>query len=161
MGQHLPMHSRPLPCSTTICPTKRASSHFPLEIQRSRSRCPSVPFWNSPAMSGKGQSLKEAGNLMVSLRADVLDEYSRHCHRAKVVRLVRDLGREADFAWSREVQNHVDRLDAGKRWSNKTKNGRKHSNQNDWKHRPADARASRTTSSKRLFPIRSCNICRP
>lgn len=76
---------------------------------------------------GKGQSLEEASNLMVSLRnlrADVLDEFLSHCHRVKVVRLVRDLGREADFAWARGLQKHVDRLGTGKRWSNQTKNGR-------------------------------------
>lgn len=76
---------------------------------------------------GKGQSLEEAINLMVSLRnlrADVLDEFLSHCHRVKVVRLVRDLGREADFAWARGLQKHVDRLGAGTRWSNQTKNGR-------------------------------------
>jgi hypothetical protein len=76
---------------------------------------------------GKGQSLEEARNLMVglrNLRADVLDEFLRHCHRVKVVRLVRDLGVEADFSWARKIQKHVDRLSAGKRWSNQTKNGR-------------------------------------
>ncbi|MBB5405775.1 hypothetical protein QFZ89_004111 [Paraburkholderia youngii] len=76
---------------------------------------------------GKGQSFEEASNLMVSLhnlRADVLDEFLSHCHRVKVVRLVRDLGREADFAWARGLQKHVDRLGTGKRWSNQTKNGR-------------------------------------
>ncbi|WP_175773250.1 type IV toxin-antitoxin system AbiEi family antitoxin domain-containing protein [Paraburkholderia phenazinium] len=76
---------------------------------------------------GKGQSLEEARNLMMglrNLRADVLDEFLRHCHRVKVVRLVRDLGVEAEFSWAREIQKHVDRLSAGKRWSNQTKNGR-------------------------------------
>ncbi|RDV00661.1 type IV toxin-antitoxin system AbiEi family antitoxin domain-containing protein [Trinickia dinghuensis] len=76
---------------------------------------------------GKGQSLEEASNLMVglrNLRADVLDEFLSHCHRVKVVRLVRDLGLEADFSWARGIQTHVDRLGAGKRWSNQTKNGR-------------------------------------
>ncbi|MGF6543402.1 hypothetical protein OKW32_006752 [Paraburkholderia youngii] len=76
---------------------------------------------------GKGQSFEEASNLMVSLhnlRGDVLDEFLSHCHRVKVVRLVRDLGREADFAWARGLQKHVDRLGTGKRWSNQTKNGR-------------------------------------
>lgn len=76
---------------------------------------------------GKGQSLEEASNLMVSLRnlrADVLSEFLSHCHRVKVVRLVRDLGLEADFPWARRIQEHVDRLGAGRRWSNQTKNGR-------------------------------------
>lgn len=76
---------------------------------------------------GKGQSMEEASNLVIglrNLRPDVLDEYLRHCKRVKVVRLVRDLGREADFLWARDLQKHVDRLGAGKRWSNKTKNGR-------------------------------------
>lgn len=76
---------------------------------------------------GKGQSMEEASNLMVglrNLRPDVLDEFLSHCKRVKVVRLVRDLGLEADFSWARDLQKHVDRLGAGKRWSNKTKNGR-------------------------------------
>ena len=76
---------------------------------------------------GKGQSLEEASNLMVglrNLRPDVLDEFLSHCHRVKVVRLVRDLGLAADFSWARGIQKHVDRLGAGKRWSNRTKNGR-------------------------------------
>lgn len=76
---------------------------------------------------GKGQSMEEARNLVVglrNLRPDVLDEFLRHCKRVKVVRLVRDLGLEADFSWAQDIQKHVDRLGAGKRWSNKTKNGR-------------------------------------
>lgn len=76
---------------------------------------------------GKGQSMEEASNLMVglrNLRPDVLDEFLSHCKRVKVVRLVRDLGLEADFSLARDLQKHVDRLGAGKRWSNKTKNGR-------------------------------------
>ncbi len=76
---------------------------------------------------GKGQSMEEASNLVIglrNLRSDVLDEFLRHCKRVKVVRLVRDLGREADFSWARDLHKHVDRLGAGKRWSNKTKNGR-------------------------------------
>ncbi|WP_197386433.1 type IV toxin-antitoxin system AbiEi family antitoxin domain-containing protein [Ralstonia pseudosolanacearum] len=76
---------------------------------------------------GKGQSMEEASNLMVglrNLRSDVLDEFLGRCKRVKVVRLVRDLGLEADFSWARDVQKHVDRLGAGKRWSNQTQNGR-------------------------------------
>lgn len=76
---------------------------------------------------GKGQSMEEARNLVVglrNLRPDVLDEFLGRCTRVKVVRLVRDLGREADFAWARDLQKHVNRLGAGKRWSNETKNGR-------------------------------------
>lgn len=34
------------------------------------------------------------------------------------------VGLEADLSWARDLQKHVDRLGAGKRWSNKTKNGR-------------------------------------
>jgi hypothetical protein len=76
---------------------------------------------------GKGQSIEEARNLVVglrNLRSDVLDEFLRHCRRVKVVRLVRDLGREADFPWAQGLQKHVDRLGTGKRWSNKTASGR-------------------------------------
>jgi hypothetical protein len=77
---------------------------------------------------GKGQSMEEASNLMVSLRnirSDVLDDFLGHCKRVKVVRLVRDLGVEADFSWAEDLQKHVDRLGAGKRWSNKTKDGKR------------------------------------
>lgn len=76
---------------------------------------------------GKGQSMEEASNLMVglrNLRPDVLHKFLSHCKRVKVVRLVRDLGLEADFSSARDLQKHVDRLGAGKRWFNKTKNGR-------------------------------------
>lgn len=75
---------------------------------------------------GKTQSLEEANNLAVSLRnlrADVLDEFLSHCDRVKVVRLVRDLGMGAGFAWSKIPQKHVDRLSSGKRWSNKGRDG--------------------------------------
>lgn len=77
---------------------------------------------------GKGQSLEEASNLMVGLRnirRDVLDEFLRHCTRVKVVRLVRDLGLEAGHPWAADVQKHVDRLGAGKRWSNRTRSGKR------------------------------------
>jgi len=75
---------------------------------------------------GKGQTLEEARNLMVGLRnirPKVLDEFLTHCTRVKVVRLVRDLGVDAGFSWANDLQKHVDRLGAGKRWSNKTKDG--------------------------------------
>lgn len=75
---------------------------------------------------GKGQSIEEASNLMAGLRnirPDVLDDFLSHCTRVKVVRLVRDLGREAGHSWAMNIQTHVDRLGAGKRWSNKTRSG--------------------------------------
>lgn len=76
---------------------------------------------------GKGQSMEDASNLIAglrNLRPEVLDQILGHCKRVKVVRLVRDLGQKANFSWAADVQKHVDRLGAGKRWSNKTKNGR-------------------------------------
>ena len=77
---------------------------------------------------GKGQSMEEAGNLMVGLRnirPDVLDAFMTHCTRVKVVRLVRDLGLEAGHTWAADLQKHVDRLGAGKRWSNRTRGGKR------------------------------------
>ncbi len=76
---------------------------------------------------GKGQSLEEASNLMVTmrnLRADVLDEFMAHCKRVKVVLLVSNLGVEARFSWAKNLHQHVDHLGAGRRWSNKIRNGR-------------------------------------
>ena len=75
---------------------------------------------------GKGQSMEEASNLMLTLRnirPSVLDEFMLHCKRVKVVKLVRDLGMETDYSWAHDLQKHVDRLGAGKRWSNITRDG--------------------------------------
>ncbi|WP_411179037.1 type IV toxin-antitoxin system AbiEi family antitoxin domain-containing protein [Paraburkholderia gardini] len=54
----------------------------------------------------KGQSLEEALHLADSLRnlrADRLLGLLRHCTRAKVVRLVRDLGESSGHEWGREL----------------------------------------------------------
>lgn len=62
---------------------------------------------------GKTQSLEEARNLMTglrNLRLDVLDDYLTHCRRVKAVRLLRDLGIGAGFAWANHLQKHIDRL---------------------------------------------------
>jgi hypothetical protein len=75
---------------------------------------------------GKGQSVEEARNLvalMRNLRTSVLDEFLAHCHRVKVVRLVRDLGHAENMPWASEIQKHVDRLGADKRWSGRTRDG--------------------------------------
>nr|WP_294864479.1 type IV toxin-antitoxin system AbiEi family antitoxin domain-containing protein [uncultured Pseudogulbenkiania sp.] len=75
---------------------------------------------------GKGQSLEEAFNLMVTLRnlrTTVLDELLMHCTRVKVVRLVRDLGLASGYEWGCDLQKHVDRISKGKRWSVLTKDG--------------------------------------
>ncbi|QOZ83770.1 MULTISPECIES: type IV toxin-antitoxin system AbiEi family antitoxin domain-containing protein [Chromobacterium] len=69
---------------------------------------------------GKGQSIEEACNLMVtlrSLRTGVLDELLLHCTRVKVVRLARDLGLASGYEWGHDLQKHVDRISKGKRWS--------------------------------------------
>jgi hypothetical protein len=39
----------------------------------------------------------------------------------KVVKLVRDLGSASGFAWGKDLQRHVDRLGAGKRWTSSRK----------------------------------------
>jgi hypothetical protein len=75
---------------------------------------------------GKGQSMEEAINLMATLRnirPSVLDEFLRHCKRVKVVKLVRDLGLASGYSWGQDLQKHVDRLGAGKRWTTVTKAG--------------------------------------
>ncbi|CAH2904161.1 MAG: Ynd, partial [uncultured Paraburkholderia sp.] len=76
---------------------------------------------------GKGQSMEEASNLIIggrNLRPDVLDEYLRHCKRVKVVSLYAISGAKPTIRGRGDLQKQVDRLGAGKRWSNKTKNGR-------------------------------------
>lgn len=75
---------------------------------------------------GKGQSLEEARNIVVTLRnirPQILDEFLSHCQRVKVVRLVRDLGLWSEYPWAQNLQKHVDRLGSGKRWSNRTRDG--------------------------------------
>nr|WP_057926890.1 type IV toxin-antitoxin system AbiEi family antitoxin domain-containing protein [Burkholderia ambifaria] len=75
---------------------------------------------------GKGQSMEEAVSLMASLRnirPCVLEQFMTHCKRVKVLRLVRDLGRSGDYSWGADLQRHVDRVGAGKRWSNVNKDG--------------------------------------
>lgn len=75
---------------------------------------------------GKGQTIEEAHNLMVtlrSLRLPVLDELLLHCSRIKVVRLVRDLGLASGFEWACDLQKHVDRVSKGRRWSMLNKYG--------------------------------------
>ena len=75
---------------------------------------------------GKGQSIEEAENLVESLRnlrSSVLEECLLHCTRVKVVKLVRDLGEYSGFSWGKDLQKHVDRLGAGKRWDSTNKYG--------------------------------------
>ncbi|MCD5361260.1 type IV toxin-antitoxin system AbiEi family antitoxin domain-containing protein [Chromobacterium aquaticum] len=75
---------------------------------------------------GKGQTLEEARNIVVTLRnirPTVLDQFLSHCKRVKVVRLVRDLGLWSGYPWGQDLQKHVDRLGSGKRWSNRTRDG--------------------------------------
>jgi hypothetical protein len=75
---------------------------------------------------GKGQSIEEAQNLVESLRnlrPTVLEECLLHCTRIKVVKLVRDLGEHSGFLWGQDLQKHVDRLGAGKRWDSTNKHG--------------------------------------
>lgn len=60
-----------------------------------------------------------------NIRPQVLDKFLSHCTRVKVVRLVRDLGAESGFSWAQDLQKHVDRLGHGKRWTHKTKDGKR------------------------------------
>jgi len=74
----------------------------------------------------KGQSLEEAMSIAASLRnlrPKVLDTLLSHCTRVKVVKLVRDLGEASGFPWGKDLQRHVDRLGAGRRWSSSRKDG--------------------------------------
>jgi len=58
-----------------------------------------------------------------NLRPKVLDTLLSHCTRVKVVKLVRDLGKASGFAWGNDLQRHVDRLGAGRRWTSSRKDG--------------------------------------
>lgn len=69
---------------------------------------------------GRGQSLEEVRNLFVGLRdirPAVMAELLEHCHRVKVVRLVRDLAQQEGYAWASIAQARADALSGGKRWS--------------------------------------------
>lgn len=72
----------------------------------------------------KGQSLEEAMGIAAALRnlrPKVLDTLLSHCTRVKVVKLVRDLGETSGFSWGGDLQRHVDRLGAGRRWTSSRK----------------------------------------
>jgi hypothetical protein len=76
----------------------------------------------------KGQSLEEAVHLADSLRnlrADRLNGLLRRCTRVKVVKLVRDLGESGGHDWGRDLQDIVDGLSSGRRWSMLGKDGRR------------------------------------
>jgi hypothetical protein len=69
----------------------------------------------------KGLSLEEAVKFIPSLpplRPKVLDSLLSDCTRVKVVKLVRDLTAASGTLSASDLQKHVDRLGAGKRWSN-------------------------------------------
>ncbi|WP_230371586.1 type IV toxin-antitoxin system AbiEi family antitoxin domain-containing protein [Paludibacterium denitrificans] len=69
---------------------------------------------------GRGQSLEEVRNMFVGLRnirPAVMAELLDHCHRVKVVRLVRDLAQQEDYDWATIAQVRADALSSGKRWS--------------------------------------------
>jgi hypothetical protein len=77
---------------------------------------------------GKGQSLEEALHLVDSLRnlrADRLIGLLQRCRRVKVVKLVRDLGESSGYDWGRDLQDIVDRLSPGRRWSSKGAGGQR------------------------------------
>ena len=76
----------------------------------------------------KGQSLEEAVHLADSLRnlrADRLSGLLRRCTRVKVVKLVRDLGESSGHDWGRGLQDIVDGLSSGRRWSTLGRDGRR------------------------------------
>ncbi|MFM0368191.1 type IV toxin-antitoxin system AbiEi family antitoxin domain-containing protein [Paraburkholderia aspalathi] len=76
----------------------------------------------------KGQSLDEAvhlADMLRNLRIDVLSPLLENCVRVKVVKLVRDLGQSSGYAWGKDLQQYVNRLSRGKRWSIKEKDGRR------------------------------------
>ncbi|GJG96818.1 type IV toxin-antitoxin system AbiEi family antitoxin domain-containing protein [Cupriavidus pauculus] len=71
---------------------------------------------------GKGQTLEEVQNIVVtmrSLRAPVLHMFMQHCTRIKVLKLARTLGEDSGFDWGKDLQQYVDQRSQGKRWSNK------------------------------------------
>ncbi|MEX3949829.1 type IV toxin-antitoxin system AbiEi family antitoxin domain-containing protein [Paraburkholderia sp. EG287B] len=127
VGQHLAYSFQTTSLFDNDLPYDRGLKPLPAGDPEVKVSVPERAILELASDIGKGQSLEEASNLSAglrNLRADVLDEFLGHCHRVKVIRLVRDLGREADFAWARGLQKHVERLGAGTRWSNQTKNGR-------------------------------------
>lgn len=73
---------------------------------------------------GKGQTLEEVENIIVtmrSLRPPVLHMFLDSCTRLKVLKLVKVLGEESGFDWGKHLQEHVDLRVEAKRLSNKLK----------------------------------------
>jgi len=67
---------------------------------------------------GKGQTLEEVQNIIVtmrSLRAPVLYNLLDQCTRVKVLKLVRKLGEQSGFAWGKDLNQYVNRRLEAKR----------------------------------------------
>jgi len=69
------------------------------------------------------EELIQSMEMARDLREPILDALLSHCTRVKVIKLVRDLGHRADYAWAGVAQQHADRLGADKRWSYLSRNG--------------------------------------
>ena len=76
--------------------------------------------------AGKSMTSEELAQCVAmarDLRESVLDEFLSHCTRVKVIKLVRDVGQRAGYAWVGIAQKHANQLGGGKRWSYVSKNG--------------------------------------
>lgn len=77
---------------------------------------------------GKTLSVEEARQLVQGVRLQgpaALERLAVCCTRVKVIRLVRVLCTHAGIVWSERLKAHADLLGAGKRWSNRTRTGKR------------------------------------
>jgi len=77
---------------------------------------------------GKTLAVEEARQLVQGLRLQdpaALERLAVSCTRVKVIRLVRDLCTHAGIVWSERLKAHAAWLGAGKRWSNRTRTGKR------------------------------------
>jgi hypothetical protein len=63
------------------------------------------------------------GRELKHLKPETLANLLQFCTRVKVALLVRNIGQASGYGWGTNLQQHVDRLSAGGRWSNHSKNG--------------------------------------
>ncbi|SEK08868.1 Transcriptional regulator, AbiEi antitoxin, Type IV TA system [Paraburkholderia diazotrophica] len=130
VGEHMPytlqttrLFDASLPADTGLSPLPNRD---PLLVESEPERALLELASDVGKRRAKGQSLEEAMSIAASLRnlrPKVLDTRLSHCTRVKVVKLVRDLGEASGFAWGKDLQRHVDRLGAGRRWTSSRKDG--------------------------------------
>lgn len=87
---------------------------------------PERAFLELVSDAGKALTKEEAArclDMAGEIRESALHQFLSHCTRVKVIKLVHELGRRANYAWADVAQRHVDRLRADKPWSYVSKNG--------------------------------------